>query len=56
VLKRELWGELMSLEGDVGCRALIRARPDLVAKLRVETDLTHPIDIDTPGDYASITP
>jgi molybdenum cofactor cytidylyltransferase len=51
VLERELWGDLMELEGDVGCRALIRARPELVAKLRVETDLTHPVDIDTPGDY-----
>jgi molybdenum cofactor cytidylyltransferase len=51
VLKRELWADLMSLEGDVGCRAVIRARPELVAKLRVETALTHPIDIDTPEDY-----
>jgi len=41
----------MSLEGDVGCRAVIRARPDLVAKLKVRGDLTHPIDIDTPADY-----
>ena len=51
VLKRELWGELMELEGDVGCRAVIRARPELVAKLQVETDLTHPVDVDTPADY-----
>ncbi len=51
VVKRELWGDLMSLEGDVGCRAVIRARPDLVAKLKVRGDLTHPIDIDTPADY-----
>jgi molybdenum cofactor cytidylyltransferase len=51
VLKRELWADLMSLEGDVGCRAVIRAKPELVAHLAVETDLTHPIDIDTPADY-----
>jgi molybdenum cofactor cytidylyltransferase len=51
VLKRELWAGLMSLEGDVGCRAVIRAHPDLVAKLPVEGDLTHPIDVDTPADY-----
>jgi molybdenum cofactor cytidylyltransferase len=51
VLKRELWGDLMTLEGDVGCRAVIRARPELVARLPVETDLTHPVDVDTPADY-----
>lgn len=51
VLERELWGDLMALEGDVGCRAVIRARPELVAKLPVETDLTHPVDVDTPADY-----
>jgi CTP:molybdopterin cytidylyltransferase MocA len=51
VLEREQWGDLMALEGDVGCRAVIRARPELVAKVRVETDLTHPVDIDTPADY-----
>jgi molybdenum cofactor cytidylyltransferase len=51
VLMRELWGDLMSLEGDVGCRAVIRARPELVARLPVEGDLTHPVDIDTTADY-----
>lgn len=55
VLKRELWADLMSLEGDVGCRAVIRARPDLVARLPVKGDLTHPIDIDTPEDYSSLS-
>jgi CTP:molybdopterin cytidylyltransferase MocA len=51
VLKRELWGDLMELEGDVGCRAVIRARPELVAKLAAEEDLKHPVDLDTPADY-----
>lgn len=51
VLVRELWGDLMDLQGDVGCRALIRARPDLVAKLTAEVDLKHPVDLDTPEDY-----
>jgi molybdenum cofactor cytidylyltransferase len=51
VLKRELWGDLMGLEGDVGCRAVIRARPELVARLPVAGDLTHPVDVDTPADY-----
>jgi CTP:molybdopterin cytidylyltransferase MocA len=55
VLGRELWGDLMSLEGDVGCRAVIRAKPELVARLPVEAGLTHPVDVDTPQDYELIT-
>jgi molybdenum cofactor cytidylyltransferase len=51
VLERALWGDLMSLEGDVGCRAVIRAKPELVAKLPVAGDLKHPVDVDTPEDY-----
>lgn len=51
VLKRELWGDLNELEGDVGCRAVIRARPELVAKLPTGTGLKHPVDVDTPDDY-----
>jgi CTP:molybdopterin cytidylyltransferase MocA len=54
VLRRELWGDLSSLEGDVGCRAVIRARPELVAALPVEGDLRHPVDVDTPEDYARL--
>ncbi len=50
LLRRELWGDLMALEGDVGCRAIIRARPELVAKLDVD-GLKHPVDVDTPEDY-----
>ena len=51
VLERELWGDLRSLEGDVGCRALIRARPELVAPLPAGVDARHPVDVDTPEDY-----
>jgi CTP:molybdopterin cytidylyltransferase MocA len=51
VLDRELWPDLSSLQGDVGCRALIRSRPDLVAALPVSEDPRHPVDIDTPEDY-----
>jgi CTP:molybdopterin cytidylyltransferase MocA len=51
VLERELWGDLMSLEGDVGCRAVIRARPELVAALPVAGNSRHPVDVDTPEDY-----
>ena len=50
LLRRELWGDLMALEGDVGCRAVIRARPELVARLPVG-QLSHPLDVDTPDDY-----
>jgi molybdenum cofactor cytidylyltransferase len=54
VLRRELWGDLRSLEGDVGCRAVIRARPELVAALPAAGDLRHPVDVDTPEDYARL--
>lgn len=54
-LRRELWGDLMSLEGDVGCRAVIRARPELVARLAATGKGNHPIDVDTPADYARLT-
>ena len=51
VLRRELWGDLESLEGDVGCRAVIRARPELVAALPAAGGGRHPLDVDTPDDY-----
>jgi molybdenum cofactor cytidylyltransferase len=51
VLDRSLFGDLGSLEGDVGCRAVIRGRPELVAALPAETEGDHPIDVDTPEDY-----
>ena len=54
VLRRDLWGDLESLEGDVGCRAVIRAHPELVAALPAEGDRNHPVDVDTPEDYARL--
>ena len=51
VLERQLWGDLMALEGDVGCRAVIRARPELVAKMPFGEGSGHPVDVDTPEDY-----
>jgi molybdenum cofactor cytidylyltransferase len=51
VLDRSLWADLAELQGDVGCRALIRGRPELVAALPVPAGTAHPIDIDTPDDY-----
>lgn len=55
VLGRSMWGDLESLEGDVGCRALIRAHPELVAPMPFAGDLNHPVDVDTPEDYARLT-
>jgi molybdenum cofactor cytidylyltransferase len=51
VLARELWAELSSLTGDVGCRDLIRVRPELVATLDAPSPGRHPVDVDTPEDY-----
>ena len=55
VLARQLWGEMMALEGDVGCRRLIRTRPDLVAAVPAATPRDHPLDIDTPDDFRRFT-
>lgn len=54
VLQRELWADLEALEGDVGCRALIRTRPELVVPLPISSDMHHPVDVDTPEDYARL--
>jgi molybdenum cofactor cytidylyltransferase len=51
VLERALWPGLDSLQGDVGCRALIRQRPDQVPTLPMAESSAHPIDIDTLEDY-----
>jgi molybdenum cofactor cytidylyltransferase len=51
VLARPLWPDLVALEGDVGCRALIRQRPELVATLLADGGQKHPTDVDTPDDY-----
>jgi molybdenum cofactor cytidylyltransferase len=54
VLTRELWGDLRALEGDVGCRTIVRARPDLVAALPASASSHHPVDVDTPEDYRKL--
>jgi molybdenum cofactor cytidylyltransferase len=51
VLARELWGDVEALEGDVGCRALVRAHPELVAAVAAGRPGGHPIDIDTREDF-----
>jgi len=54
VLDRSLWPDLSELQGDVGCRALIRGRPELVAPLPFPGRTGHPIDIDTLDDYRQL--
>jgi molybdenum cofactor cytidylyltransferase len=51
VLERSLWADLADLQGDVGCRAIIRGRPESVAALPAVGRAGHPIDIDTLDDY-----
>ncbi|HVC42648.1 MAG TPA: nucleotidyltransferase family protein [Candidatus Saccharimonadales bacterium] len=51
VLARELWGDIAALQGDVGLRALVRARPELVAAVAADRPGGHPVDIDTREDF-----
>ena len=55
VLARELWADIDALTGDVGLRALVRAHPERVAALAAGTPGDHPIDIDTPEDFARLS-
>jgi molybdenum cofactor cytidylyltransferase len=47
-----VFSELAALTGDVGARAVVRARPERVAL--VELDLPMPVDVDTPEDLAKL--
>jgi CTP:molybdopterin cytidylyltransferase MocA len=51
VLARELWDELMTLEGDAGARQVLDRRPELVDTVPSVDRLD---DVDTPEDYAKI--
>lgn len=55
VMRRDLWPDLLALRGDVGCRHVIRAHPDLVFPVPAHTPLHHPVDIDTPEDFAQLS-
>lgn len=48
LLSREVWGEASSLEGDMGARALMERRPDLVEEVDIGGDAPH--DVDAPED------
>lgn len=54
LLGRELWPQVLTLEGDVGCRQIIRARPELVTPVDVGMLGDHPVDIDTPDDWSRL--
>ena len=52
VFSSEVFGELRTLKGDAGARAVVKENPE-----RVETvafDLAMPPDVDTPEDYAKL--
>jgi molybdenum cofactor cytidylyltransferase len=51
ILSRELWGEMLALEGDAGARQVLQGRPEL---LDIVPAPGRPDDIDTPDDYAKI--
>lgn len=48
LLSRQVWGEAMALEGDVGARALMDRHPDLVEDVDVSGDA--PPDVDARAD------
>ncbi len=54
VLARELWPGIEALHGDVGLRALVRARPEMVAQVPADRPGAHPVDIDTREDYEQL--
>ena len=51
VLARELWDELMTLDGDAGAKQILDRRPELVDTVPSLDPLD---DVDTPEDYAKI--
>jgi molybdenum cofactor cytidylyltransferase len=51
ILSRELFEELMTLEGDAGARQLLDRRPELIDTVPSPDRLD---DVDTPEDYAKI--
>ncbi len=52
LFRRQLWERLMTLEGDQGAAALLKAHPDWVEDVRV--DHLPPKDVDTIDDVADL--
>jgi molybdenum cofactor cytidylyltransferase len=52
LFKREMFPELMELEGDLGARRILQREPERVEW--VELDMPMPPDVDTPDDYEKI--
>jgi molybdenum cofactor cytidylyltransferase len=52
LFKREMFPELMELEGDLGARPILQREPERVEW--VELALPMPPDVDTPDDYEKI--
>jgi molybdenum cofactor cytidylyltransferase len=52
LFKREIFPELLRLQGDQGARPIIQKDPSRVEW--VDFDLVMPPDVDTPGDYEKI--
>jgi molybdenum cofactor cytidylyltransferase len=48
LLSREIWHEVLAIEGDTGARALIDAHPELVEEIHV--DENAPVDVDVRED------
>jgi molybdenum cofactor cytidylyltransferase len=48
LLTRQIWPEVLALEGDVGARALLDAHPELVEEVQLDEDA--PIDVDRRED------
>jgi molybdenum cofactor cytidylyltransferase len=53
VFAASVFGELRTLEGDAGARAVVRKDPTRVSTLAV--DVAMPFDVDTPDDYARLS-
>jgi molybdenum cofactor cytidylyltransferase len=48
LLSREIWHEVLALQGDTGARALIDAHPELVEEVHIDEDA--PVDVDVRED------
>jgi molybdenum cofactor cytidylyltransferase len=53
VLGRELWADVMALQGDIGCRQLLRERAGAVTAVPMPAG-TDVVDVDTPTDLARL--